>query len=82
METIDKFKGKTILAMLQKPTSPQTICFFYSDDPFMVSFVRYRTETGEILDELMITFPEVDEKLERYKENGFKMVENEDISAL
>lgn len=70
-KSINSLIGVRSICEVTKRRSPLTTMFYYSEvDPFLVNYCEYRKATGLITYEAMITFPELDSRLEKMKKTG------------
>ena len=73
--TVNRLLGVNVICEMSKKRSPIITMFYYNeDDPFLVNYVEYRRASGTIIHEAMITFPELDEWLEKMSKNGYFML--------
>lgn len=74
--SINSLIGVNVIAEMSKKRSPLVTMFYYNeDDPFLVNYCEYRKRSGLITYEAMITFTDLDERLERMSKEGYFMLD-------
>jgi hypothetical protein len=78
--TVNRLTGVNVICEMSKKRSPIITMFYYNeDDPFLVNYVEYRRASGIITYEAMITFPELDERLEKMSKKGYFMLDRHKV---
>jgi len=70
---ISKYNNHKVLYKMIKPRSPRTILF--CEDIFkFVAMVKYKTKSGDIIDEPWILLKDLDYWISAYEKMGFKKI--------
>ncbi len=73
---ITSYSKHKILVAMTKPRSAFSIYFTIEDpsDDWLINVVRFKTKSGEIVEECMIIKPDFETRIESYEKDGFVKV--------
>jgi len=70
---ISKYNNNKVLCKMTKPRSPRTI-LFCKDTMGFVNMIKYKTKSGDIINEPWILMKDLDYWILKYKEMGFEKI--------
>ena len=69
---ISKYKDSEIIFLVENKTYSVLFCTTDLPDKWLIDMVKYKTKTGEIVDDCMITEDDLDHWKSYYDNKGFK----------